>query len=363
MGGFEVIALQGICASYFEKHVSPLISELKQAQEQLSSQVQKISVATDLKQAENVLAKFDALQADMAQKASIAKLEEVLAQRGLKSHNSEVSTEAPSTPQLEQWLSEAEAKCSAQITPLEERMAHMERTVKNHAAKIAQQKNLDEEIACKANVRDVPTLAQFQRLANTTEKKANSSKVPTLQQFQELEALVETKATANLVPTDAEVQELRSAMKKKANASSVPSAIEFQKFSADVQVQLEANKENVEKVLEQKADNDQVVRSSTVDNLRNVMERKLTFLASRIQKTSEIVEQGMANQQAMVCYVSPQGAWQPDVRNGVQGAWVLQPQAQGMGGDGYMMPAASWGEVPTAAPSSESTEPAPCGVP
>jgi len=150
-------------------------------------------------------------------------------------------------------------------------------------------------------------------------------------------------------------------MKKKANASSVPSAIEFQKFSADVQVQLEANKENVEKVLEQKADNDQVVRSSTVDNLRNVMERKLTFLASRIQKTSELVESGMANQQAMVCYVSPQGAWQPDVRNGVQGAWVLQPQAQGTGGDGYMMPAASWGEVPTAAPSSESTEPAPFG--
>ena len=41
MGGFEVVALQSICANYFETHVAPLLAELRQGQEQLRAQVEE----------------------------------------------------------------------------------------------------------------------------------------------------------------------------------------------------------------------------------------------------------------------------------------------------------------------------------
>jgi len=333
MGGFEVLALQSICATYFEKHVKPLISELQQSQEQLRAQVKEIAVLKDVKQAGDVIAKLDALQADVAQKANIARVDEIIAQMDFKMHHSEVSTEAPSTPKFEMWLGEAEVKIDERVTPLADRLAIMEKTVRSHAAKIAQHKAMDDELACKANVRDVPTVAQFQRLADSIKGKANSSKVPTIAQFQELSELVDSKASASCVPSDSEVAELRSAVNKKANANSVPSTAEFQKFSADVQGQLKASKDDVEKGLQQKADSAEVARSATVDTLRNVMERKLTFLANRLQKTAEMVDNVM-NQQAMVCYVQAppqcQGGWAPDPRG--TGTWMMQPQGDGQGG-------------------------------
>lgn len=351
MGGFEVLALQSICATYFEKHVAPLISELQQGQEQLRAQVKELVVAKDVKQAGDVTAKFDALQADVAQKASIARLDEVIAQMDLKMATSEVSTEASSTPKFEMWLSEAEVKCDERVTPLADRLAIMEKTLRSHAAKIAQHKALDDELACKANVRDVPTAEQFQRLAADVKRKANSSKVPTIAQFQELSELVESKASASCVPSDSEVAELRSALNKKANSNSVPSTAEFQKFSEDVQGQLKASKDDVEKGLQQKADSAEVARSSTVDTLRNVMERKLTFLANRLQKTAEMVDNVM-NQQAMVCYVPAQcqGGWAPDPRG--TGNWMM-PQ-----GDGLVQ--GGWAECQQAPCQQSPGQQAPC---
>jgi len=353
MGGFEVLALQSICATYFEKHVAPLLSELQQSQEKLRTQVQELVVAKDVKQAGDVIAKFDALQADVAQKASIARLDEVIAQMDLKEHTSEVATEAPSTPTFETWLSEAEVKIDERVAPLADRLAIMEKTLRSHAAKIAQHKALDDELACKANVRDVPTVAQFQRLQTTVERKANSSKVATIAQFQELQELVDSKASASCVPSDSEVAELRSAVNKKANANSVPSTAEFQKLSAEVQGQLKASKDDVERGLQQKANSAEVASSSTVDTLRNVMERKLTFLANRLQKTAEMVDNVM-NQQAMVCYVPAQcqGGWTHDPRG--TGAWMMQPQGDGIAQSG-------WCEVP----SQQQTpcQQAPCQAP
>lgn len=335
MGGFDVIALQSICANYFEKHVAPMKAEIAQLQDQ----VQALSGAKGSAQAGgNLMAKFNALQAEVASKASIARLDEVMENiRSSDLKASEVSTEVPSTPQLEKILEEADSKCSERLAPLEERISRIHEIVKSHASKIAACKSSDEELEGKANARDVPTLAQFQRLADQLKQRPTAGKVPSLEKFQELQELVETKASASGVPSASEIQELRLAMNKKANAVSVTSSADFEKFSKELQKQLGAVAQELENGLRKKADkddagSDKVVRSSEIDTLRNVMERKLTFLASRLQKTTDQVDNYM-NQQAMVCYVPASqcgnGAGYPaQGPGGVQGAWVLQ-QAPG----------------------------------
>jgi len=348
MGGFDVVVLQGICANYFDKHVAPLLTEVRQAQEQLRTQMKELTGAVEQAGTCDMSATLDALTVDMAQKASMAKLDEVVAQMGLKTNGSEESTEDKSNSgadQFEMWLSEAEQKCREQIaaalSPLEERQANTEKTVRSHAAKIAEYKAIGSELECKANVRDVPTIDQFKRLTATVERKANASKVATAAQFGELQSLVETKVNATCVPTLAEFQELRAAVEKKANASSVSCAVTMSANLEKVlaEVQLKANAEEVEKALKEKANCDQVPLSSTVENLASVMERKLAFLAARLQKTSESVDNVLS--QAMVCYVPTQptqtcGTWS---RMGEGAGWMTPVIA----GDG--LAPGGWGEV------------------
>lgn len=343
MGGFDVVVLQGICASHFDKHIAPLLTGVQQAQELLRAQVKELALAVEQKGSHDLTAKLDKLAADVAQKASISRLDELIAKMDLKANASEeVSTEAPSSfstsDQFEMWLSEAEQKCrehvAAALAPLEDRQSNTERTVRSHAAKIKEWKSLDSEMECKANVRDVPTLAQFQSLKTTMDRKANASKVPTLIQFGELKELVESKANVSWVPSSSEFQELRAAVEKKANASSVPCAVDLKKVLEEVQ--LKANVADVEAALEQKANCDQVAPTSRVEDLASVMERKLAFLAARLQKTSECVDNVLS--QAMVCYV-PTPTCGTYYRQETNGQWT-QPQIVG---DGFAPN--GWGEA------------------
>jgi len=335
MGGFDVVVLQGICASHFDKHVAPLLNGVQQAQEILREQVKELALAVEQKGAHDLTAKLDQLAVDVAQKASIERLDDLINKMDLKaSAAEEMSTEATgsfstSADQFEMWLSEAEQKCrehvSAALAPLEDRQSNTERTVRSHAAKIKEWKSLDSEMDCKANVRDVPTLAQFQSLKSTVERKANSSKVPTFAQFAELQELVESKANVSWVPSSSEFQELRAAVEKKANASSVPCAVDLNRVLEEVQ--LKANQADVEAALEQKANFDQVTPTSRVDDLASVMERKLAFLAARVQKTSESVDNVLS--QAMVCYVPAQNC-APYFPQDTTGQWC-RPQVAGDG--------------------------------
>jgi len=328
MGGFDVIVLQGICANYFDKHVAPLLSEVKQSQEDLRAQVKALSVAIEQKPTGDVIAKC------VEQNASITRLDEVIAQLDLKTTASEeVSTEAPSTDQFELWLGEAEQKIAAALAPIEERQAITDKTVRQHAAKIAEYKSVDGELQCKANVRDVPSLEQFKRLKDTVERKANKVTVPTVVQFDELREVVESKVNASGVPTLAEFTELRHLVEKKANASSVPAAVDLQKVLAEVQ--LKANAEDVEKALGEKANADQVSLTSTVDNLASVMERKLAFLAARLQKTSESVDHVLS--QAMVCYIPTTGCGQQQWmgQQDQAGTWMIPAGGEALAPGGW----------------------------
>lgn len=354
MGGFDVVVLQGICANYFDKRVAPLLAEVQYAQDQLCTQVKELAASVEQKGPVEMSAKLEALAASMAQKeADISRLDEVLAQMDTKA-SSEVSTEEPSTDQFESWLNEAEQKCrevvAEALAPIEERQEKIDRILRSHGEKMAQYKSFESDLQSKANIRDVPTLAQFQRLSASVEKKANASKVPTVTQFSELQEIVESKVNASGVPTLAEFQELRAAVKKKANASSVPCAGELEKVLEEVK--RKANIEDVEKALDEKANSSQVPLTSTVDNLASVMERKLAFLAARLQKTSESVDNVLS--QAMVCYIpngmaygqAATGTWvtpsQGDTHP-ANGTWVTPSQAPQVGGDG--LAPGGWGEA------------------
>lgn len=182
MSGFDVVALQGICANYFERHVKPILSEVQESQAKLKAQVKDLKkTLAQSPPNKDVLEQFEALKDNVAQRRNNldARLEEVIHNLDLKANASEVSTEAShsavSSDQFEMWLCEAEQKFRNSLAPLEERQAVTEKTVRSHAAKIAGWKSLDSEMESKANVRDVPTLAQFQRLSTTVERKKQSS--------------------------------------------------------------------------------------------------------------------------------------------------------------------------------------------
>lgn len=294
--------------------MAPLLSEVQKSQGQLQTQVKDLALAVEQKGCGDMGAKMKAL--DVAQKESMNKLDDIMSQMDLKGKADEVSsTEAPSSDQYETWLSEAEQKCrehvAAVLAPLEERQATIQKSLRSHGEKIAAFRALDSELECKANLRDVPTLKQFEKLEATLKKMAMASKVPTLTQFAELQELVESKASTSLVPSMSELREIRIAVEKKADASSVPAAADLQKL-VEKALEQKANVEDVEKALEQKANSDQMQPlTSNVENLASVMERKLAFLAGRLQKTTESVDNLLS--QAMVCYVpsTPQcGTWQ-----------------------------------------------------
>jgi len=331
MSSFDVVALQGICANYFERHVKPILSEVQESQAKLKAQVKDLKKTISQSPPNtDVVAQFEALKGDVAQRRNSldARLEEVIHNLDLKANASEVSTEAShsavSTDQFDLWLCEAEQKFRNSLAPLEDRQANTEKTVRSHAAKIAAWKSLDSEMESKANVRDVPTLAQFQRLSATVDKKTKAQTNLTAQ-FSELQAIVESKADSSCVATVSEFRDLRmtlDSLEKKTNASSA-SAADAQKLSDEVK--LKANVADVEQMLKEKANIDQVPLTSTVENLASVMERKLAFLAARMQKTSDSVDNVLS--QAMVCYVppSPCGQWMPQPvmgRQDASGAWI-----------------------------------------
>merc|ERR1719261_832835 len=220
---------------------------------QVRAEVKALAATLEQKGVPDVTAKLDALVVDMQQKASLAKVDEIIAKMDQDNDSKDSSTEAPSADQLDVMLSESEQKCreivAATLEKLEERQAITEKTVRSHAAKLAELKKIDTELECKANVRDVPTLDQFKRLSATVERKANASKVPTLTQFGEIEKLVESKASASGVPTLAEFHELRASVEKKADIRSVPCDVDLKRVLAELDVK--ANSEDLQELHEE----------------------------------------------------------------------------------------------------------------
>jgi hypothetical protein len=308
--GFDVIAIRHLCAEYFEKNVSTALNEIKQEQAQLRSDLETL-------RANDTSARLQALE------ASFAKLEETAS--ALSASASDSDAEQKSRDFI-----------VASLKPIEERLAKSEKTIRAHGQKIAEQKSIDSLLESKANVREVPSMAQFNKLSAAVEKKATANKVPTLAQVVELQEMIEKKVSQDSVPSNSEFKELTRHVEKQLKDRGVPDSLDLLKLAKDVQAK--ANQSDVEsrmaKIEEQKANADQVPLSSALENLAAVMEKKLAFLAAKVHKTSEIVDQHQ-NQfnQAMFCYVPHDGSqWPVAGGNGTNGNWQQAHQGYAPGG-------------------------------
>lgn len=340
MSGFDVIALRAVCKNYVDQMVMPVLEDIQQSQANLRTEMQQLSDAVQKKAAAQdvpTLAHFESLMA--AQNSSITNVEEVLAKLQLKDS----------------------ADDHAILMKLEERTANTEKTMRSHAAKIAELRDIGQAIEGKANARDVPNLTQFKKLEGTVAKKANTAKVPTLEQFEELRTLAESKVSAHWVPSMQQFEKLAAQVEKKANASNVLSSAEFKSIQEEMQQKANINDTPraawIEEQLE-KANTCQATTQSSVDKLASVIEKKLAFLASRVQKNTEALDHfQQPGQQAMICYVpaaacgtwGPVGApteaacgtWGP-VSSPTECGWSVQSESSNSGGEGFAP--GGWGE-------------------
>jgi hypothetical protein len=303
MGGYDVVALRAICAHYVETNVIPLLSEVQQAQEKVRTQLTEALDALEKKACANAtpsLERFERLVIDLSQKASIAHVDDSISQ---------MSEKVPTFEKLDDWLDEAEQKLRnrslASISQLEERAAKMERTIRSHAAKIEEFREIGQELQCKANVRDVPSLVQFQRLATAVERKANTSKVPTAVQFAELQELVERKVDSSLVPTLSQFEQLNTELAKKCDSG--PCTAELRNIHAELQKKPDISACLTEAWVREELEIFETgFRDQVFETLAPVIEKRLASLTAKVQKNSEILDNVMCNNSPHAAQQQPQ---------------------------------------------------------
>lgn len=369
MGSLDIVLLRGICADYFDKHVAPVVKECRQEQDSISDQLKELSTALSARaeatspkdEISDLLAKLEK-KVDEQEQASMAKLEEIMTFISLKASAVKVDSLASKLESL---------SGGADVSRLEAIAAKLDlKANSNEVPTMAQFRELSTTVQLKADSEDVPTglKVQMKKLESTVERKANSSKVDA--QLKELSAKVDSKVDARLVPTVAQVEELEEEMKRKANSADVPSAKELHKLSerldqkADVSaVPTKAELEELRDALASKADAALLKENGKINGMENggkdgyetngnngqnghngwhfngqqkeskassmtdpaskaqlkelatVVERKLAFLASKLQ------DQETASRQQQQW--SPQVVWMP--ADQVFGEWPPSP--------------------------------------
>jgi hypothetical protein len=294
MVAYDIVALRAICASYIETKVIPLLTDVQHAQEKLQTQLcEKNAVA---------LERIECLIADMAHKATLTDIDVAI---------TKMSGKAPMSANSDESLKEAEQKLRDKflddVSRLEERVAHTEKTVRSHAAKIAEIRDFGQQLECKANVREVPTVAQFQRLAAAVERKPNAGKVATAAQLTELQAemqtLVDKKVNVESVPTLAQFHELSAEVAKKCD--SAPCASELRNIHAEMQ-----HKANISDVptaawIKQELDDFEAdFRNQVFETLAPVIEKRFASVSAKVAKNAEDHRSLAAKVQESTCLSS-----------------------------------------------------------
>uniref|UniRef100_A0A7S4S2X0 Uncharacterized protein n=1 Tax=Alexandrium monilatum TaxID=311494 RepID=A0A7S4S2X0_9DINO len=310
MGAFDVVALRGICATYFEQHASRILQDLQQAQERLEERLaaQAQDSRTARKQwegereqrLEELMERVARLE-DPQSRAERGqwdaererRLEELagrvarLEEQVVAEDHAQEKKEGEEGEEEEEEAEEGEEEAFVTASLFEGLASRVEELE-------AQCRALDEELQRKASA----TNAQLQKLSSLVERKANANKVPSIAQMQELTAAVERKVDANLVPTLAEVKELSAAVKQKADASSVPTVAQLQKLNAAM-VELKAGRSQAEQAdsleevkklsheLGRKANSHEVPTVAQLEEHAVVVERKLAFLATKVQRLAD----------------------------------------------------------------------------
>jgi len=336
MGAFDVVALRGICANYFETHTAQVLQEVQRAQERLSAQLLELSEAVQRK-------------ADASEVPTLSQFNSLAAEVERQRQHLEAQTE-------HEKCEEAQAPAADQgelHAQLEDIMARLELKADTcEVPSLEDFKELASSVERKADSRDVPTFLQWKKLSEGVERKANSNKVPTVAQLQELREAVERKVDANLVPTLAEVRELSAAVgrlaERKADSSGVATGAQLQRLAAAVERKADkdpspkeagdpARLEELAAQLKAKANSSEVPTVSQLESHAAVVERKLAFLAGKLQRLADAREKEKACQ-PVFWYASPlvttgwdDGTWQQPAQQPAQQAEMPAPTSDGAG--------------------------------
>mmetsp|Transcript_61080 Transcript_61080/g.175256 ORF Transcript_61080/g.175256 Transcript_61080/m.175256 type:complete len:407 (+) Transcript_61080:133-1353(+) len=309
MGGLDVIGMRGVCASYAERHILPMMQELQSQQGQLIDQLKSLEDRISKQDASwasilgaDLQARFS-LKADVDKVPSLAQFEELVAkfeQLG-KSNGEGSDLEARMLPvlgRLDELSATLEGKADAKDVVLAERLEELEALVSQ-----------------KANYGDVATSEQLKKLSATVERKAFANKVPTISQLQELQSAVAAKVDANLVPTLAQVEELAAEVKRK-NISTLAQE-EMRKVAAELQhkanvadvltaAQVERLvQQKLETLVSRKADVGEVPTLSQHKEFAAATERKFAFLATKVQQKNDAIREMYQQQSQTVWCVQP----------------------------------------------------------
>lgn len=300
MGGFEAVALRGICAAYAEREVLPLLREVQQAQGQIVEQLKLLGARVDgacaalnTQELEDKLNK----KADAEKVPSFAQFEELVAKVQHVGQNSQA------------------CELDARMAPILERLEALERAVESTPsnedyATAEQLEELSVLVHQKANA----SSSQLKRLSETVDRKAFTSKVPSIAAFQELQEAVALKVDARLVPTIAQVEELSAEVKRKKVSNLAME--EVKKVSAELDRKANCadviKAPDVEKLVQQKLDSLVTKKADAGDvptlaqhkELAAATERKLAFLASKVQQKTDALrdmQQQQQQQQTVWC--------------------------------------------------------------
>jgi len=298
MGGLDVVSLRGICQGYAERNVLPLLQELQQAQQRLAARLDGLAATVDAKSAVRT--------AQTNAEDTVAAGDE-LSKKQLQSKSDEEKAEGPDLVDLEAQLQMLSEKLDMKVSE-EDVLGIVERTgileKLNHKAdadKVPNKRELQDLEALmqlKANSRDVASLAQVQRLSDTVSRKANSKQVPTLDQLVKLEGTLENNM--RLVPTRAQFEELAAEVTRKARRDDVPSMAQLKKLTAELERKANLDQipgeselsdlaqiRNIMNDLKLKANVADVPTLADLKEHRTVVERKLAFLATKLQEKPE----------------------------------------------------------------------------
>mmetsp|Transcript_102675 Transcript_102675/g.203840 ORF Transcript_102675/g.203840 Transcript_102675/m.203840 type:complete len:410 (-) Transcript_102675:162-1391(-) len=298
MGGLDVVFLRSICQGYAERNVLPLLQELQEAQERLEARLDGLAVTLDSK---------SAFPAALTTAEDMAVAGDERPRKQLQQENVEEKAQGPDLAELETQLQVLSEKLDAKVSE-EDVLGIVERTgilaKLNRKADVDRVPNrgelqdLEALVQLKANSRDVPSLAQVQRLTDTMSRKANSKQVPTLDQLEKLEGALEN--SMRLVPTRAQFEELAVEVKRKAPRDDVPSMAQLKKLTAELERKANLDQVPGESVLSDltqirnimddlklKANLADVPTLADLKEHRTVVERKLAFLAAKLQEKPE----------------------------------------------------------------------------
>lgn len=206
MDAIQGIALRGICANYFENHVSPILKYVQQAQEQLIEQNKE-------------------LKDTLARKADVE-----------------------AVPTLADFQSLSEKK--AQVAPAPDMGG-------NGVTMMARIQDLQSTMQKKADVANVPSLAQMAELRKLVQQKANAKDVATAEQLAEVTATLVQKADASCTITPAQLEELASSLEGKIGAQAQKEAVNgavSSKSAAALQYDLESSTQESLRTLRQEVE-------------------------------------------------------------------------------------------------------------